>query len=931
MLTTGSSGLAVQCQILVTVTCLLCELSVAFRQQRLFEGFVELLLGTVSRANAQFDAVLRSTACECLRELELVYPGLFRMLVGNFSVFVQTEMTFAHASYMSLLASTLTHAVLHARQSRYSRFVKKGSAVSLRVSPMQPTPQALQFLLPRPMIPFSIPLESSGSAGGGLGTSEDSLSFSASSSSSSLSFLGLPPSALSLGLDAPHVPPPDGVAQEIRRCVALMASDATSLLAAPQLFLFVMGLLQLQRVAGVEAVPSDLLRVNFFRLLDLGSPLLLHALLQIRASLPNLFEDSELTDDAHIVRKILACANDTTLALELRSESVRLAQEFGAAHCPEAFAHSWTELWPSVFDDYAVAAAKLRALALAFSPPSHPSPPNLLQALSCLGEFRLLHSSSFLARAVFATLRIVLARLPEQFDAVYRFLLDLLVYSPQFLSNLTDSLDLASPVTHRLLTNFNQLLCGLETAKLRDYVPLADLICRVEAIDGTLLLDRVLTFVRSHHFDEHLDLLGKDDRWRFGDSLLQLCRSAAAVQSPARLTVWELLCQLLFFLSQRFPDVEIRERAFFLHQVVTHLSPAKAAILLSASSDLTAPAELFSGSTGAKIPPPVVVARPFLCFDRVAGVPVVGGEDPARWSWAEVCQHPVASPSDLEQSQAQAFLSAPSFSASDLLAIRLRLRFLRLEELEEQDRKRSSRASSAAPSSNNKSGSTKKKKDASEPAANGVLQPVAKVDALPTCVLGACVSFQPHPNFVAQTKVEADILRANDKAMDVVLSLRVVVPVPGALESFAEFSFVPADGTRSCVVARASLTKFVVELPDLLAELPDASADSSLTLPVARVVFDKLWARKEPNCAESVKRLPYVRKRVEEVLLGAFRKFVLVWNNADCAKICIFLPPSSHCLLIVQFGEDASLVSIKTDLWQVLESVELYMESLFKK
>lgn len=44
MLSAGSCGATLQCHIITALTCLLLELSVATRQQRLFEGFVEVML-----------------------------------------------------------------------------------------------------------------------------------------------------------------------------------------------------------------------------------------------------------------------------------------------------------------------------------------------------------------------------------------------------------------------------------------------------------------------------------------------------------------------------------------------------------------------------------------------------------------------------------------------------------------------------------------------------------------------------------------------------------------------------------------------------------------------------------------------------------------------------------------------------------------------
>jgi hypothetical protein len=915
MLDAGSAGLAVQCQILTTVTCLLCELSVAARQQRLFEGFVELLLGTVSRANAVHDAVLRATACECLRELEMLYPGLFHQLVGNFSVFAQTEMSFAHASYVGLLLPALTHAVQQARATRFVRFARKGSALTL--SSQQGGAQgAAQLLLPRPMIPFAIPLDGgthaatdeSDVSSSSYGSLSSSLSASASTSATTLLFSPIPVSVDAGDNASAAVPVPDSVVQEIRKSVSLLAADSSAVLCPAQLAQFVHAVLGLQRVAGTEAVPCDVLRQNFFRLLDFGSPLLLHALLQIRLRHSSLFEDSDAVDDGAIMRKLLACAHDPLVPWELQAAALRLLQEFGR-RCNAAAYHSlWPELWPSVFDDYAVVGAKLRTLVLAFDPPSRPSPQGLLAALSSLAEFRSRPSTSPLARAVFATLRLVLQRLPEQFDAVYRFLLDLLVYSPQFLSNLTESLDLGSAVTEHLLTNFNQLLCGLECAKLRDYIPLAELVCRVPSIDATLLLDRALAFLFSAGFETHVATLGIDERWRFGNALLQLYRSALVVQSPVRLTVWELVCRGLFVLSQRFPDVEVRDRAHFLHHLATHLDSRAAADLLAsaespASLATSDAADLFSGSSALKIPAPVAIARPFLCFERVASGSAVSEAD--RWSWDEVCG--AAEPAS--DAEADAFLSAHPPAETEPLSLALRLRFMSAAELESSERR--------AKETERKGKKGKKKRGTD--------------DAPPACVLGASVSFSAHPNLRAAGPVEVAALKAGE-SHEVLLRVAVLLPLPASLRSEVEFSFVPRqrdEGWLGCVVARAPLRKVRVDLEDLLAELPDNPV-RPVTLSLARRLWQRWWEQKE--FVDSVKRLAGPRARLERLLLGRLRRYVVSWSAAaGVARVLIFLPPGSHLLFDVRFGAESTVVQLRTDLWQLAEAAELFLETVARE
>ncbi len=204
MLSAGSCGYTLQCHIITALTCLLLELSVATRQQRLFEGFVEVrsrrqkhhvfqftdkllkftlthsrttlqvLLEIMARCNNPWDAVLRSAACECLHELEQSYPGLFSQLTGNFLVFAQTEITFAFQSYLSLAMASLTHAVQHMRTAAITPSAKR------------------QLLMPRPMLPFAIPSSKDPSSDG-----EELLTRSTSSNSATtllpLLALGEPP------------------------------------------------------------------------------------------------------------------------------------------------------------------------------------------------------------------------------------------------------------------------------------------------------------------------------------------------------------------------------------------------------------------------------------------------------------------------------------------------------------------------------------------------------------------------------------------------------------------------------------------------------------------------------------------------------------------------------------------------------------------
>jgi AP-5 complex subunit beta-1 len=70
-----------------------------------------VLFKIVSRSNGAFDAVLRATACDCIAELEQLYPGMFHTIAGNLLVFAQTETSFAHSAYTSLFVTVIIFSI----------------------------------------------------------------------------------------------------------------------------------------------------------------------------------------------------------------------------------------------------------------------------------------------------------------------------------------------------------------------------------------------------------------------------------------------------------------------------------------------------------------------------------------------------------------------------------------------------------------------------------------------------------------------------------------------------------------------------------------------------------------------------------------------------------------------------------------------------
>jgi AP-5 complex subunit beta-1 len=71
----SSFSLSEYSQVLVTTTAILISVRALETRPSLFESFVEVLMGIIRAVNSSADRLMRAMACECLRELEMTYPG----------------------------------------------------------------------------------------------------------------------------------------------------------------------------------------------------------------------------------------------------------------------------------------------------------------------------------------------------------------------------------------------------------------------------------------------------------------------------------------------------------------------------------------------------------------------------------------------------------------------------------------------------------------------------------------------------------------------------------------------------------------------------------------------------------------------------------------------------------------------------------------
>lgn len=921
-----------------TLTCLLLDMSVATRQQRLFEGFVEvcfcvyhplfdicfqkkkkkkMLLEIMSKCNNPLDAALRSTACECLTQLEMAYPGLFSQVIGNFLVFAQTEVTFAHQSYLSLFLVCLENA---------ARLVSVTSRRTLTLSDSSTShaTRKVQILVPRAMVPFVIPNVILGS-----------------DSTEALPSLGIGGAGSDTGL-------PDSCVNEIRKAIKSLVVEASTHCSPVYLYRFVVALYDLYRVCGADAVSPDLFRLYFFRLLDSGSPLLIASVLLIRKWFPALFESGEMVSNLRLMQKLHQCGHDIGSRPEQRAMALALISEFGSwCDGPDKsslFALSSDLFWPSVFDDWSMARCKLLTLVNCFSP-AHPSPHNLLQALSVVSEFRLHPPEHPLPRLVFAVLKRVLQHLPEQFDHVYRFLLDVVVYTPGLIPNLLSIVTPRNLMSDRLIGQLNQLLCSLEPVQLVSYIALVEQICCVPTVDPTQLLGRLLSCLdellkRRLALKSSIGAEARSMEWNFGDSLLRVYTCALVVQSPSRLSVWSPVCQGLQSLWSLYPDLEIRDRAHHLWCLATRCPPEKAASLLHGPEDqLTAITATLSGEP-TPMPPPLRVPK-FLLLQPLArrkeephGRLPTSGDEP---NWDSFIENYPPKEGDDE---------------SHHRTMRMGLRFMDESEISTREAKRRTKLSN-----NNTNTKAARAFEAQTPSSSmskaefmtpspvsssGVAASAASnFPGKPRTLVGATITVHPGTNCVARNPtIEVPLLREGD-TFEFDLTVAVLQPLPVKLRCTIEFSCAPLpdatpQGWGDCILcATSTLGRIKWAVEALFCPIPRNPSPL-----IKKRLFETYWTglASREMYGESVRRIVADRDAVLHSLrTSLLSAFVVEWVEEAVARLVIFLPPRYHLLLEFRIPslEDqrehshSCVVSIRTDFWPMLAQIDTYIDGAF--
>ena len=95
----------------IPTTAVILQCNIIEKQPDEFVRFVDTLLTTIARTNISADAVIRTTACQCLEEIETCHPGVLTRKLAHIMLMVSEEKLYCTQAYVSLFTTSLDNAI----------------------------------------------------------------------------------------------------------------------------------------------------------------------------------------------------------------------------------------------------------------------------------------------------------------------------------------------------------------------------------------------------------------------------------------------------------------------------------------------------------------------------------------------------------------------------------------------------------------------------------------------------------------------------------------------------------------------------------------------------------------------------------------------------------------------------------------------------
>eukprot|EP00941_MAST-03F_sp_MAST-3F-sp1_P002060 g2060.t1 len=394
-------------------------------------------------------------------------------------------------------------------------------------------------------------------------------------------------------------------------------------------------------LALLTKLPAGVLRHHLFPLLYCRSPMVVHSLLLLHAALPSVFPQAEelllarricslITDPSELLQiRVLALqwllsfpaspalplpyplgigldtffsdVQATSKSHMIRENSTRDYLRQGASTFAIMHLHH-RKMFPCALDPLDLRRAKLKALLRCFHrDPRHSCSPSpmLLSALECVHEFQWHSPDSRFTDVAFSYVLEILVLFPHLCYHATSFLRQTILAWPRFIPRIISLVD-----RYISIVRFPKS-CVFSAARqqqgavgayilhaLSELMPKIDPIERLQHPNYFRLMERVaaeklvdpregILLALSRYVKE--TSICRRGTWKDGTSILRVCR--ILMTTHPSVLVLQPLSGILRFLLLYFGDLDVRDRASFYLQLLTHLTREKRAGVLCRKSE----------------------------------------------------------------------------------------------------------------------------------------------------------------------------------------------------------------------------------------------------------------------------------------------------------------------------------------------------------
>lgn len=581
-------------QILVTGTVILISSETVQANQEVFVDFVGVLTDVIEMVNNPCNLLVRKTACECLWELEMSYPGLLHAKLDHLYAKCAAENSPVFQSYMVLFVTVLHHAIEHLLQESPHTLDDNcvNNFLTSRTEPLKPLYLSKESM--RQLLPVTI----------------QATVFS----SKSLSLPG--------NVDT----------REIKRAISFLM-DNIGFLNTTGVVHVMCQLMQCVKLAGLS---PNIFKSQFITWVSTVDLTVFHMLLLLKMKfLDDLFLEG---DEMLLLQRMLLVSSQPTIPQGQRllcfewlmyfpTNEETLGLQPSVPHCLDY--PQFNFFYPSVFDSLDITVDKLKVLCLCLDHETLNLPGSMgVPLMECLAPLLSRVQHGIGGRTAVALFRSVFWFYKHHWDSeleqeIYKLVLSIVTSNPQFIPHTVDLLNEVSTITPDssfptdLLRSLSEHVVSQSIESilpnLTHHLKLLSLAMRATDIPPTPTVRFLVQILDKSE-------IARSGNWSIGNCVLAVCYSIL-LHHHTNTTVTEL-GNLLLYICASYRDIDIRDRARFYYCLLTNVSNKKCSKILASETrpKQGLPQAIADDITTSSfpVPPPVKhIGTPFLRLTRV--------------------------------------------------------------------------------------------------------------------------------------------------------------------------------------------------------------------------------------------------------------------------------------------------------------------------